>query len=52
MNKYFRITKYNNLLQYSIDSKLKTIAENIISQQSQGIIELKKIQSNLKNMIK
>lgn len=42
----------NNLLQYSIDPKLKAIAENIISQQSQGVIELKKIQSNLKNMTK
>lgn len=43
------IAMCNNLLKYSIDPRLKVIAENIISEQSQGVIELQRVQKNLEN---
>lgn len=37
----------NNLLRFPIDQRLRIVANNIIREQSRGIIELKQIQRNL-----
>ncbi len=37
----------NNLLKYQIDPRLKTVAQNIIQEQSEGVRQLKNIQRNL-----
>ena len=37
----------NNLLRFPIDPRLRIVANNIIKEQSRGIIELKQIQKNL-----
>ena len=37
----------NNLLRFPIDPRLRIVANNIIKEQSRGIIELKEIQKNL-----
>lgn len=41
------ISMCNNLLKYCIDPRLKFVAENIISEQSQGVEQLKQIRMNL-----
>lgn len=41
------ISMCNNLLKYCIDPRLKLVAENIISEQSQGVEQLKQIRMNL-----
>lgn len=41
------IAMCKNLLKYCIDPRLKCVAENIISEQSQGVEQLKQIKMNL-----
>lgn len=41
------IAMCNNLLKYQIDPRLKNVAQNIIQEQSKGVIELKNIQNML-----
>lgn len=41
------INMCNNLLKYTIDPRLKIVAETIIKEQSNGVIQLKEIQKDL-----
>lgn len=43
------ISMCKNLLQYCIDPRLRTLAEKIISEQSNGVIDLKRIREELKH---
>ncbi len=41
------VSMCENLLQYNIDPRLKKVAENIIKEQSEGVVQLKEIRRNL-----